>query len=254
MLAEAPELQAWAEQRKQEHLEAGFLAYYEGRKAGEDDAPKEPKEKSLWEKIVDWTSGDADTIVDTAKVSWDTGKTRDLNFTQLDDGHISVSAKTSPGTRMAYRADLADEGFEFAGTRYNPSTVSNITARGLLKGAVSRSSLIFAGVVSIAQNLIDFGRGKEFGSSEFGDATVKNPDFWVSTVVDSTVSIVVGASAAALVGGIIVITGAVVALPVAIVATAVVGVAIGFGVEASGFTQNAKNWGNGMLKKMGQGN
>ena len=216
---------------------------------------KPPKEeKSWWEKTVDWVSGDADTIVDTTKVSLDAGKTRHLIFNQLDDGHISVSAQTPPGTRMAYRADLADEGFEFAGTRYNPSTVSNITARGLLRGAISKSSLLFAGLISFGQNLIDFGRGKEFAGPEFRDATVKNREFWVSTGVDATVSIVVGIGAAALVGGILAVTGAVVALPVAIVATAVVGVAVGFRVETSGFTKNAKNYINGVFDKMGQGN
>ena len=234
------DMRATDEAVKEQKYKDGFMAYYEGRKAGEEKKP-------WWKKAVDWASGDSDKITNTAKVSWDAGKMRNLNFTQLDDGHISVSAQTPSGTRIAYRADLANEGFEFVGTRYNPSTVSNITARGLLKGAISKSSLIFAGAVSLGQNLMDFGRGKEFASPEYWDSTVMNSEFWVSTGVDSVVSIAVGASAAALVGGVLVVTGAVVALPVAIVATAVVGVAIGFGVEASGFSQNAKGWVNGIF-------
>jgi hypothetical protein len=160
-----------------------------------------------------------------------------LKFSELPDGKISVSANTPPGTRLTYRADVADEGFKFAGTRYNPETIAATTNKGLWQSAVSKSSLAFSGLVSLGTNLLDFGQGKEFGSQEYWDATVKNREFWVSTAVDFAVSVAVGVAAAAVVAAAVsavplLFAGAVVSLPVAVVATAVVGIGLGIGVEA----------------------
>ncbi len=179
----------------------------------------------------------ADKIADSVKGAWDAWKVRHLKFTELESGKISVRAQTPPGTRLAYRDVVAEEGFHFAGTRYNPETIAGTTGKGLLKGAVSKGSLALAGLVAFGTNLLEFGSGKKFGTPEYWDATVRNREFWVSTAVDFAVSVVVGVAAAAVVAAAVsavplLFAGAVVSLPVAIVATAVVGIGLGIGVEA----------------------
>jgi len=67
----------------------------------------------------------------------------------------------------------------------------------------SKGRLFLGGGVALGQNLGQYGTDPTRGAS-FWDRTVKNREFWVSTVVDFAVSVAVGA---AVVGGIMVAAG-----------------------------------------------
>lgn len=173
---------------------------------------------------------------------------------KLESGQISVSANRPAGTRLDYKVSVVDEGFEFAGTKYNPSTVGNITSKGLLKSAVSKGALALTGLVAFGSNMWEFGRDEEFGSPEYWDAAVKNREFWVSTGVDFGVSVLVGLAAAGVVAASIAgfvalgVTAAATAPLWAVVGvTVIVGIFIGMGVDALGIPKMAKTWLNGLF-------
>jgi hypothetical protein len=185
---------------------------------------------------------------------------RHLKFRRLESGHISVSAETPPGTRLEYRNAVAEvmnsdpEKF-FGGTRYNPETVAARTSGGLLRSAFSKGSLALAGVTSLASNAWTFGTNPAEGQT-FWDRTVKNREFWVSTVVDFAVSVAVGVAAAAIVAGAIaglvalgVTTAATTPLWLTVGVTAGVAIGIGWGIDSLRIPTALKEWGNGLFKK-----
>jgi hypothetical protein len=235
-------------------VQAGLRALYEGRKAGEVEA-----QQPWWKRAGEWVATQLDNVAEAIGGLKSARAVRHLRFRRLTDGHISVSADRPPGMRLDYRQLVAEEGFLFKGTRYNPEMVAKITGDGLLKGARSIGSLLFAGAVSFVQNMFMFGEGKKFGSPEYWDATVKNREFWVSAVVDTFVSFAVGFISAALVAGFIAVAAPVVpflALPaVAIGLTAVTGIVLGSIVDADlpnttqSFPEWAKTWINRRLSR-----
>lgn len=110
-----------------------------------------------------------------------------------------------------------------------------------------------AGAVSLWQNFWQFGADPSKGST-FWERTLKNREFWVSTVVDTAVSVVVGLAAAAAVAGVIAgaialgFTAAATAPLWAVVGVAaIVGIGIGFGVDALGIPKIAKDCGMGFF-------
>ena len=202
-----------------------------------------------WQRAGAWIADNLGRGLKITRGADDALALRHFRFNRLSTGKISVSANTPPGTRLAYRHLVEERGFDFAGTRYNPETVSARTAGGLLRRAVSRSSFVTAGVFSVAQNLWSFGTNPEQGAT-FSDRTLTNREFWVSTVVDFAVSLAVGVAAAAFVGAGIAAAaalGATAPLWLAVVLTAAVGTGIGLLVEALGIPDIARGWLNGLF-------
>ena len=173
-----------------------------GHMAHAHEVAQTDETKPWWRQAGNWVSDRLDNVVSTIAGGWAAWKLRHLKFTRLEDGHISVRAETQPGTRLDYRELVSEEGFSFKGTRYNPETVAGITSEGLLRSAASMGNLVMAGTVSLVQNLWEFGTNPAEGKT-FWDRTVKNREFWVSTLVDTVVSVAVGVAAAAVVAGAI---------------------------------------------------
>lgn len=78
-----------------------------------------------------------------------------------------------------------------------------------------------------------------------GQETPKNREFWVSTAVDTVVSVAVGVAAAAVVAAFVTATTP---LWVAVGATALVGIGIGALVEWTGAPTAIKGWFSNMGK------
>ncbi len=150
----------------------------------QDDAQVEStvpvRQVSPWQQFGAWIAGIGDKIVDGATNLRQALRIRHLTFTRLEEGYVSVRAETPPGTRQAYRALVAEEGFEFYGTRYAVETVAARTARGLLRNALARGSLAVAGGVTLGQNLWRYGADPTQGAT-FWDRTMKNRAFRIST-------------------------------------------------------------------------
>ncbi len=166
-------------------------------------------------KVVKWTK--------KAKGIWNT---TGLAFKSLPSGQYSVSAPGIPdGKKLSFRQSQG-----FAGTRYNPGTLANTTAKSLIKKA--NSGLGFSLGLSVGVNLYDYGIGKH------SDEGIKSSEFAASTAVDFAQAGLTGLAAAGLVAGGIAAAGlfgvtvvATAPLWTAAVATAMVGVAINVGVE-----------------------
>ena len=148
---------------------------------------------------------------------------RSVMFNSLESGLTSVSA---PSLQMGTRREFL-QGFGFNGTTYKPSTLTNITGKQLVSGALSKGTWITAGVTSLIGNVIDYGFGKNKDKG-FGQ------EFAVSTAVDTFMAVgtgVLAAGAVALGTALFSVT-----LPVwgAIAFTALAGLAIGGMSDAFG--------------------
>jgi hypothetical protein len=159
---------------------------------------------------------------------------KDLVFKNLGEGKVSVSSSTPPGTKLDYKAGLADENYPFEGTRYNATTVAGITLSGILKNSLSKGAWEFAGLGALLVNLYEYGKGST-SLQDFANRTGLNSDFWVSTGVDTVISVAEGAVAAVAVGGFFALLGiaGVFTAPLWLVAgvTAIAGIGIGLAVE-----------------------
>ncbi|MBS3772506.1 MAG: hypothetical protein KGY69_19800, partial [Bacteroidales bacterium] len=160
---------------------------------------------------------------------------RAVAFNSLDSGHISVSAPTkATGSRRSFL-----NRFGFRGTRYNPSTITGITGRQLIKGSLSKSTWITAAVTSIAGNVIDYGFGKN------KDKGIVSQEFAVSTTVDTVMAVgsgLVAAATVALIGaGIAAVTPFALSAAAGIALTAAAGVGIGYLLDRYGVNKKAKD-------------
>jgi hypothetical protein len=159
---------------------------------------------------------------------------REVMYRALESGYISVSAPTRAiGTRREFLS-----GYGFLGTRYKPSTITSISGRHLIAGALSKASWITAGVTSAIGNVIDYGLGKN------KDKGIASQEFVVSTGVDTVMAVGTGVvSAAAVAVGGAVLTAAtpiVVTTTAAIVATAGIGFLLGLALDHFGVSEKAK--------------
>nr|NIS83577.1 hypothetical protein [Anaerolineales bacterium] len=113
-----------------------------------------------------------------------------IRFNALQSGHIGirVSPRIPTGSKIPFR-----QRYGFDGTRYNPSTVSRITGRGLIKGALSKGTWIIALATSVVGNVIDYGFGEK------RDTGILSQEFAVSTAVDTVMAVGTGLAAAAIV-------------------------------------------------------
>lgn len=116
-------------------------------------------------------------------------------------------------------------------------------ANSVLKGATSGQAWVLAGGTSFISNSIEYGWGSK-NIDDFANRTVKNQDFWASTIGDTVVGMATGALAAGIVAlGMLALPAAVVATaPVwgVVLATAGVAALIGIGLSAAGVNTNAK--------------
>jgi hypothetical protein len=149
---------------------------------------------------------------------------RAVVFNALKSGQVSVSAPSLPiGTRRDFLS-----GYGFCGTKYNSSTITGITGKKLVSGALSKGTWITAAATSLAGNIIDYGFGKN------KDKGIASQEFAVSTGVDTVLTVGTGVLAA---GGVALVTAALgVTLPVwgAIAATVAAGLVIGGVLDAVG--------------------
>src|SRR3990170_9168965 len=119
-----------------------------------------------------------------------------IQLAALESGHIGVRVgdAVAQGSKIAFRRTPP---FSFPGTRYNPSTVTRITGRGLLRGALSKGALGISAVTSLAVNLYDYGLGENRNKG------ILSPEFAASTMVDYGL----GAGAGLLAAGIVTVGG-----------------------------------------------
>ncbi|HLC02081.1 MAG TPA: hypothetical protein VJK02_03525, partial [Anaerolineales bacterium] len=144
-----------------------------------------------------------------------------LVVTELDGGYLSVSAPA------ALREELG-----LAGTRYLPSTVAETTGSSLLRGPLSKGSLIVSALATIGTNLYDYGLGKH------KDEGIGSQVFWVSTGVDSGLAVGTGVAAALVVG--VALSLGIIAAPAALALVAVVGVVASIGLDLVGVPASLK--------------
>lgn len=97
----------------------------------------------------------------------------------------------------------AEGRYIFPARRYNPLTVASRTSESLVRGSLSKTSILTASALAIGTNLYDFGKDAK-SPEDFANKTLKKQEFLVSTAIDLGISIVVGAAAALLIGGLIV--------------------------------------------------
>jgi hypothetical protein len=228
----------WDNEKKEKERENESQKALEDFRAGERASSVvavSSEEKPWWQTVGDFISEQADDAVAIVQGIQGGAKVKDLIFTELESGYISVSANTPPGTRLEYKAQIAAQGeFIIEGTRYSSGNLAGLTAQGLLKGAVSKTSIITAGLVSVGTNLYDFGKDAT-SLEDFSDKTLENQEFLVSTGVDFGLSVGTGLAAAAVVGGTIVAAvalgaTAIATAPLALVIGATVAIAIGIGM------------------------
>ncbi len=147
---------------------------------------------------------------------------RSLMFKALEDGKISVSAPSFPvGDKVPFR-----QSYDYAGTRYNASSVSRITGRNLIRGALSKTTWIFALGTSLLGNIYDFTVSKNKDKSF--------QEFAVSTGVDTVMTVGTGLAAAGAVVLIAGLAGATLTVGPALLLTAVLGIGIGLVLDYFG--------------------
>jgi hypothetical protein len=113
-------------------------------------------------------------------------------LTESDQVIVRVSDLVPVGSKTAYRVDL-----DIPGTRYKPSTITNLTASKLVNSSISNAGLAVPMLTSLGANLFEFGVGK---SSDIG---IWSNEFLASTLVDIMISGGVGVASALIVGGAI---------------------------------------------------
>jgi hypothetical protein len=136
----------------------------------------------------------------------------------LDSGYVSVSVDEAieAGKKIPYRGD-----YGFFGTRYNPSTIGEITAGEIWSGAKSNLGLGITLAGTLGANVYDYGWG------EHRDEGLMSREFVASTLVDFGIAGMTGLAAAGMAAGGIALLGASVPVAAAIAATAVLGLGIG---------------------------
>jgi len=157
-----------------------------------------------------------------------------VTFNELESGHLSirVSPRIAVGDRIALRQD-----FDFQGTRYNPSTIRDITAWGRIRAVFSRANLGLGLIASVAANAYDYTLGEHRGEG-------LGRGFWVSTGVDFAVSVGTGLAAASLVAGgvaLLGLAGITAPLWAAVAGTAIVGAGVTYILDRTGAVDALKD-------------
>jgi hypothetical protein len=223
---------------------AGLAANYQGRNAGEvnlsDIACTHGGSSQQDNLVKDRFSDVYDPLVGAAMGVNAANNVNKLQFNIVGNGYVSVSSNTPPATRAMYKATVIEQGYEFNGTRYLPSTVSQITAKGLITNSINGDAWFVAGATSLISNSISYGWGAT-SLEDFSNKTVEKQDFWASTSADTVIGVATGLLAALAVGGAMVALGIATAPLWAVVGvTALVGVGIGMIFNAAGANEGLK--------------
>ncbi len=195
--------------------------------------------------LADLAAENGDRVVSAVRGTQAALATRHLQQTALASGLVSVSSSSAPGTRLDFFDDLRNvQGYPLHPGAYKPATIATATQQGLVTGALSRTSIFTAGGVSLAVNSWNYGKDAT-SPQDFVDKTFKNQEFWVSTAVDFSLSVVTGVAGALVVGGLVagaIALGATVAAPVILAAAVTAGVAIILGhiLDKTGVTDTLK--------------
>ena len=156
-----------------------------------------------------------------------------IMYKTLESGQISISAPTIPiGDKRTFL-----DGFDLFGTKFNPSTITDVTGKYQISKALSKSTWITAALTSLVGNVIDYGVGKNKDKG-------LGQEFAVSTAVDTVMSVGIGLLATGAVVGVATLIGATLTVPAAIAATAVAGLAIGGILDAGGVNTFIKDKAN----------
>ncbi|MCP4140285.1 MAG: hypothetical protein GY755_08355 [Chloroflexi bacterium] len=199
-----------------------------------------------WKKAGDFISEHADNGI-SAYQAWQGGlAVGDVRFKFFKEtGRVSVSAPAQAANRnsRAYFEGIDDIRLTPGGNRH-ASTIARTVSEGLVRGAISKSSIGFAGLTSIGTNLWDYGKNAT-SLEDFSDKTFENQEFATSTAVDFSLSMIVGVGSALIIGGLgtaALALGATVAAPLVltVAATASVGIIAGSLLEKHGITQALK--------------
>lgn len=233
--------------KKEADLNAGLMAYYEGRKAGEaqlDDvactSENIQKPKNLLEKGRLWLEEITGRIAPELNLA---NKLSPLEFRERVDGRFSVAVNQGLALKKSgeYLDDIAKKGFEFnpAGG-YNPSTLLGKTTKGTLKAAVPGGlDMLTTGLF----NAYDYTFGEKKGETD------KLQKWAVSTGVDLGSSLLTGALAV----GAVALGMAFVQITLSAAAfvglTVVVGVVLDVILEAWGVKEPIKAWVNQQVDK-----
>lgn len=211
------------EKQTAENLQAGLAAYYNAMKQGEKEnsGSVPPKEKPWWEKLGGWITTNASNIGTSIVAARDAYNYRGLTIRPLDSGMVSVSAGNIPsGMRRNYFNNELT--MPLKPGRYSATTVQQTFTDSFIKGATNSKAWGIAGVTNFASNLYAFGHDHTSSWDDFTQATVAEQEFWVSTGVDTVLSVLIGAGVAALVAATFPVTA-----PVALTALVAGGLAIG---------------------------
>jgi hypothetical protein len=223
-----PGVSAWKEKQEEQAKQnavsaarwAGVASVAQGKREEENLSniacviePEKPKK--WWQVVGDWVKDRADNVVTLMNAADSADDVKHVVFTPQNNNRVSVSAPDLPsGTRLDYFDSKVlptgkpfTSGFDLPpGGNYSPSTITTRTATGLIDDAVKGSSVLTAGVTSLATNMYEYGNNAE-NWEEFSDKTFEKQEFWTSTAVDTTLSVVIGLVAAGIVGGIITFFG-----------------------------------------------
>lgn len=90
--------------------------------------------------------------------------------------------------------------------------------------AIKGSSVLTAGATSLLTNMYEYGKDAE-SWDEFSDQTLEKQEFWTSTAVDTTLSVLIGFAAAGIVAGVVALWGVATA-PLWVTVLAVAGVSV----------------------------
>jgi hypothetical protein len=222
--------QAEQERKKQSDAWAAFRDVEKGSYTASTCGPEDVQQEKAWTPGV--FMGSAAIYGDTLDAA---SQVAHVNFTPLNNGMVSVNANGLPaGLRRNYLTYLDD--FDLpAGGNYLPGTVAGRTTAGLLGRAAALGSVGLTFATSGVSNLIQFGLDPTQGET-FWDRTFLNKKFYVSTVVDTVLGVVIGLAAAAAVG-LALVLGAPLTLTGAVIVTGAIAIGIGFGVEFAGIPE-----------------
>ncbi len=206
------------------------------------------EEKAAGGDLAEKTNFDLEmgvTMVETLQVSG-------VTFTTLDSGKVSVSACNLPeGMRADYFNNIIPDEFNLhPGGNYLPETITARVNQGLLQSATDGMAWGTAGLISVATNLIKFGTDPTQGDN-FNERILTNQEFYVSTAVDTVLSVAIGygltlAATAALAA----IGAATVPLLLPVLAIGAAGIVIGMGLDALDVPDTIKGGINSLIDKI----
>lgn len=153
--------------------------------------PEEYREREdEYVEIDESTIRDLGKLLKVGRTVYKVDQARAIEYVLLDSGKVGVRVNdlVPPGSKLAHRLDL-----DIPGTRYNPSTLTGLTASNLMKSSVGSGALGAAYLTSLGSNVYDYGIGDQ------SDIGIWSNEFAASTMVDLLSSVTTGVISAGVV-------------------------------------------------------